>query len=102
MPETKAATLSEVSETLLIPLYYRAIETQRPDAMIKDEKAVELIKRLSSEESIRYDSEWFKKTPMSRRDLPPQIRSKTSDRIGPNRRQKLWQSRKYLQQNRSS
>jgi len=29
MPETKASTLSEVSETLLIPLYYRAIEAQK-------------------------------------------------------------------------
>jgi len=65
MSETKSATLSDVSETLLIPLYYRAIETQRPDAMIKDEKAVELIKRLSSEGPFRYDSDWLKQTPMS-------------------------------------
>jgi len=65
MSETKASTLSEVFETLLIPLYYRAMETQRPDAMIKDEKALELIKRLSSESPIRYDSDWFKQTPMA-------------------------------------
>ena len=38
MSETQI--LSGVPETLLIPLCYRAIETQRPDAMIKDEKAV--------------------------------------------------------------
>jgi len=54
-----------VSETLLIPLYYRAIETQRPDAMIQDEKAVELIRRLSSQGPLRYDSDWLKQTPMS-------------------------------------
>ena len=65
MPEIKSLILDNISETLLIPLYYRAIETQRPDAMIKDEKAVELIKRLSSEGPHRYDSDWLKQTPMS-------------------------------------
>ena len=59
MPETHALTLSGVAETLLIPPYYRAIEAQRPDAMFKDEKAVELIKRLSSEESVRYNYDWL-------------------------------------------
>jgi O-methyltransferase involved in polyketide biosynthesis len=66
LSETSDLNLSDISETLLIPLYYRAIETQRPDAMIKDEKAVELIKRLSSEGPIRYDSDWLKQTPMSK------------------------------------
>jgi O-methyltransferase involved in polyketide biosynthesis len=65
MSEATAENLSDVSETLLIPLYYRAMETQRPDAMIKDEKAVELIKRLGSDGSIRYDSEWLKQPSMS-------------------------------------
>jgi len=65
MSEPTAENLSDISETLLIPLYYRAIETQRPDAMIKDEKAVELIKQLSPEVPIRYDSDWFKQTPGS-------------------------------------
>ena len=65
MSETKDQALSGVAETLLIPLCYRAIETQRPDAMIKDEKAVELIKQLSSDGSIRYDSDWIKQTPMA-------------------------------------
>ncbi|MBN1874296.1 MAG: class I SAM-dependent methyltransferase [Anaerolineae bacterium] len=63
MSETQI--LSGVPETLLIPLYYRAMETQRPDAMIKDEKAVELIKRLSSDGSIRYDFDWLEQTPMA-------------------------------------
>ena len=66
MSETTAENLSEVSETLLIPLYYRAMETQRPDAMIKDEKAVELIKQLSSESTIHYNADWFKQTPLSK------------------------------------
>jgi len=65
MPETKASPLNDVSETLLIPLYYRAIETQRPDAMIQDEKALDMIRRLSSQGPLRYDSDWLKRTPMS-------------------------------------
>jgi len=33
--------LSGVSETLLIPLYNRATESQRPDAILKDENAMD-------------------------------------------------------------
>ncbi len=43
MSEATLITLGGVSETLLIPLYIRAKETQRPDAMLKDEKAVALV-----------------------------------------------------------
>src|SRR5512135_1242683 len=46
MPEKDSKNLVGVSETLLIPLYIRARETQRPDAMIRDEKAVEIIKKM--------------------------------------------------------
>ena len=35
--------LSGISETYLAPLYWKAMESQRPDAMIKDEKAVALV-----------------------------------------------------------
>jgi len=38
--------LSGVAETLLIPLYYRAVETKRPDALIRDARAVELVGRI--------------------------------------------------------
>jgi len=41
--------LGGVAETLLIPLYFRAKESQRPDALIKDEQAVALV------EQIHYD-----------------------------------------------
>jgi O-methyltransferase involved in polyketide biosynthesis len=47
MPETTDRDLSGVAETLLIPLYVRAMESQRPDAMIKDEKAVALVTQMS-------------------------------------------------------
>ncbi len=47
MSETTNQGLSGVAETLLIPLYIRAMESQRPDALIKDRKAVELVTRMS-------------------------------------------------------
>jgi O-methyltransferase involved in polyketide biosynthesis len=43
MPETRPELRSGVAETLLIPLYMRAMESQRPDALIRDEKAVALV-----------------------------------------------------------
>ena len=39
--------LSGVAESLLLPLYIRALETSRPNAILKDERAVELIKKLN-------------------------------------------------------
>ncbi len=47
MPEKVAQSLNGVSETLLITLYVRARESQRPNAMFKDEKAVEMVRRLA-------------------------------------------------------
>ncbi|NJO07613.1 MAG: class I SAM-dependent methyltransferase [Chloroflexaceae bacterium] len=46
--QAKVATdsLRDVPETLLLPLYNRAVESQRPDAIIRDEQAVELVQRL--------------------------------------------------------
>jgi len=41
--EKTGQVLSSVSETLLLPLYFRAIESQRPDALIKDDIAVRLV-----------------------------------------------------------
>lgn len=47
MSENVNPNLSGVAETLLIPLYNRAMESQRPDAIMKDEKAVALVKQMS-------------------------------------------------------
>ena len=47
MPETESQTLSGVAETLLITLYLRATESQRPDALIKDDKAAALVTQMS-------------------------------------------------------
>jgi O-methyltransferase involved in polyketide biosynthesis len=46
MTEISDPKLSGVPETLLIPLYIRALESKRPDALIKDEKAVALVKQM--------------------------------------------------------
>ncbi len=46
MPEKVLQNLNGVSETLLMTLYARARESQRPDAMIKDELAVEMVSRI--------------------------------------------------------
>jgi O-methyltransferase involved in polyketide biosynthesis len=46
MSEKKSVTLSGVAETLLIPLYIRAKESRRPDAMLKDDTAVAMVNQL--------------------------------------------------------
>jgi len=48
MAETTKHSLSGVAETLLIPLYIRALESQRPDALLKDERAVALVTHMES------------------------------------------------------
>ena len=54
MPGISSQDLSGVAETLLLPLYIRAMESERPDALIKDEKAVALIRQLN------IDPSWIK------------------------------------------
>lgn len=63
MSKTETQTLRGVAETSLITLYIRAMESQRPDALIKDEKAVELLKRMSSDE--RFDFSRVRQIPLS-------------------------------------
>jgi O-methyltransferase involved in polyketide biosynthesis len=47
MPEKVIQTLEGVSETLLMTLYVRARESQRPDGMIKDDKAVAMVNQIA-------------------------------------------------------
>jgi O-methyltransferase involved in polyketide biosynthesis len=49
MIEKPSRILDGVSETLLITLYTRAKESQRPDGLIRDEKAVEIIERMGGD-----------------------------------------------------
>ncbi len=65
MSEATHQGLSGVPETLFIPLYNRAMESQRPDAMMKDEKAVELVRRMRADEDIRYDFDRVTQVPMT-------------------------------------
>lgn len=44
MPEPGHEELSGVAETLLLPLYVRALESQRPDALLRDERAVAFVR----------------------------------------------------------
>ncbi len=46
MNKTISPSLEGVAETLLIPLYVRASESRREDALMKDETVVELVDRL--------------------------------------------------------
>ena len=59
MNEKTSPTLSGVPETSLAVLYWRAMESQRPDAMMKDEKAVALVTQMS------YDFDRVRKIPMT-------------------------------------
>jgi methyltransferase (TIGR00027 family) len=48
MSEIASLNLDGVAETLLATVYIRAIETQRPDALLKDEKALALVTQMES------------------------------------------------------
>jgi O-methyltransferase involved in polyketide biosynthesis len=52
MSELSLQDLSGVAETLLVMLYIRAVESQRPDALIKDERTVALV-RLMDQDFLR-------------------------------------------------
>jgi O-methyltransferase involved in polyketide biosynthesis len=49
MTEKISASLEGVSETLLMTLYARARESQRPDAMINDARAVAMVKQIAGD-----------------------------------------------------
>jgi O-methyltransferase involved in polyketide biosynthesis len=62
MSETTDQDLSGVAETLLMTLYIRAMESQRPDALLKDEKAVALVAQMG------YDFDRMKQIKMDEDD----------------------------------
>jgi O-methyltransferase involved in polyketide biosynthesis len=41
--------LSNGAETLIIPLYLRAMESQRPDALLKEDRAVALVQQMGND-----------------------------------------------------
>lgn len=79
MPETKSQILSGIPETSLITLHIRAMESRRPDALLKDKKAEELVSQLS------YDFAWIKQVPMGKAEKVTIIlRSREFDRYALN------------------
>ena len=68
--EAVAPLLDGVAETLLLPLYIRAVESQRPDALLQDQKAVELIEKLQG--VLEYD--WLARV--------KQVKVDDEDRVG--------------------
>ena len=75
MADKPIHNLDGVAETLLITLYIRALESQRPDALLKDEKAVELVHQMS------YDFARFNKIKMDEDDkLTIILRNREFDR----------------------
>jgi O-methyltransferase involved in polyketide biosynthesis len=76
MSEAANQNLSGVAETLLLPLYIRAMESQRPDALIKDDKAVALIKKLNP------DASWITKMRVDEDDkVGLVLRNREFDRV---------------------
>ena len=73
MAELMKPNLLGISETLLIPLWARAVETARPDAIVRDAQAVEVLRK------INYDFRKFDKTWMSQ--LGVAVRTELLDRI---------------------
>jgi O-methyltransferase involved in polyketide biosynthesis len=54
-------SLSGVPETLLIPLWARAVETKGPNPIIRDEKAVEMMSQIDYDFS-KFDGSWMSQT----------------------------------------
>jgi hypothetical protein len=48
MTDMATQDLNGVAETLLITLYIRAMESRRPDALLRDSKAEELVTRMAN------------------------------------------------------
>jgi O-methyltransferase involved in polyketide biosynthesis len=66
--EMASPSLSGVPETLLAALYIRAVESQRPDALIKDERAEALVTRMG------YDFRRIRRLPMSGENVATVLR----------------------------
>ncbi|MHC5114807.1 MAG: class I SAM-dependent methyltransferase [Planctomycetota bacterium] len=56
-PRIDVGALGAVEETMLIPLWARAVETRRPDAIVRDDAAVRLLDAIDFDFS-RYDGAW--------------------------------------------
>ena len=76
MSNSKAQRLQGIPESLLLPLYIRALETQRPEALIKDEDALALVRML------QLDGAYFSKAQVSEEvQVSILLRNREFDRI---------------------
>ena len=60
-PSKEPVQLSGITETLLIPLWARAVETRRPDAIVRDPKALAIYESLDYDFS-KFDGAWMTQT----------------------------------------
>jgi O-methyltransferase involved in polyketide biosynthesis len=60
-PSKEPVQLSGITETLLIPLWARAVETRRPDAIVRDPKALAIYETLDYDFS-KFDGAWMTQT----------------------------------------
>jgi O-methyltransferase involved in polyketide biosynthesis len=65
MSEAAVEKLTGAAETLLITLYIRAMKSQRPDALLKDAKAVELVTQSREDLPICIDFSRVRQIPLS-------------------------------------
>jgi len=56
--DRRRPALGDVQETLLIPLHFRARETGRPDAIVRDPEAVRLVAEIDYD-FARFDAAWI-------------------------------------------
>lgn len=85
--QTPEVGLSNIAKTLLMPLYIRAKESQRPDALISDEQAVAVVRQLGEAPA------WFDRMHVDEEDrVAIVLRNREID---------AW-ARDYLEQNRDA
>jgi O-methyltransferase involved in polyketide biosynthesis len=72
MSETTNQNLSDVAKTMLITLYIRAMESQRPDALVKDERAEALGR--CTESCVKSPKRWAYKVFYTEIATPPRDR----------------------------
>ncbi|MFK4765432.1 class I SAM-dependent methyltransferase [Desulfobaculum sp. SPO524] len=61
-------TLTGIPETMLIPLWARAVETGKPHPIIRDEKAVEMVSRIAYDFSV-FEKSWMSQVGVSVRTM---------------------------------
>jgi O-methyltransferase involved in polyketide biosynthesis len=84
MTEPSLMDLNDVPETMLATLYIRALETKRPDALMRDERAVDLVRQYEPAferiKRIRMDEEDRVSIILRSREIDNMVRGFLADR----------------------